>query len=99
MENGYWKKPPLLAEIFGSLSDGQFICANDIKLAMLLWTYCVQQSRFGDVLSAIKNNKSHCLKWQLGLKVDDMGIMRCYGRFLNQSILSYSLNVNTLIVH
>jgi len=42
------KKHPLLAEIFDSLSDGQFMCANDIKLAMLLWIYCIQQNRFGE---------------------------------------------------
>ena len=29
---------------------------------------------------------SHCLKWQLGLKIDDLGILRCYGRFLNATI-------------
>ena len=56
------KRYALLAEVFGSLSDGQFICATDIKLAMLLWIYCVHQNRFCDVLSAIKEDKSHCLK-------------------------------------
>ena len=80
------KRYALLAEVFSSLSDGQFICATDIKLAMLLWIYCVQQNRFCDVLSAIKEDKSHCLKRQLGLKIDDMGILRCYGRFLNATI-------------
>ena len=80
------KRYALLAEVFSSLSDGQFICATDIKLAMLLWIYCAQQNRFCNVLSAIKEDKSHCLKWQLGLKIDDMGILRCYGRFLNATI-------------
>ena len=47
-ENAYWKKIYLLAkvfsslsEVFSSLSDGQFMYATDIKLAMLLWIYCV----------------------------------------------------------
>ena len=54
---------------------------------MLLWIYCIQQNRFRDVLSAIEeNNKSHCLKQQLGLKIDDLGILRCYGRFLNTTL-------------
>ena len=39
--------------------------------------------RFCDVLSAIKENKFHCLKRQLGLKIDDMGLLRYYGRFSN----------------
>jgi len=38
------------------------------------------------VLRAIKENMSHCLKRQLGLKIDDLGILRCYGRFLNATI-------------
>ena len=38
------------------------------------------------MLSVIRENKSHCLKQQLCLKVDDMGVLRCYGRFLNATI-------------
>jgi len=38
------------------------------------------------VLRAIEENKSHCLKQQLGLKIDDLGILRCYGRVLNATI-------------
>ena len=63
-------KHSLLVEVFSSLSDGQFTCANEIKLAMLLCTYYVQQSRFSDVLFTIRENKSHCLKQQFSLKVD-----------------------------
>ena len=33
------KKHVLLAEVFNSLSDGHFVYANDITLAMLMWTY------------------------------------------------------------
>ena len=96
----------MLAEIFNSLSDGQFICANDIKLAMLLWIYCIQQNRFHDVLSAIEENKSHCLKQQLGLKIDDLGILRCYRRFLNTTLTEsakhpklHLLEENTLLAY
>ena len=38
------------------------------------------------MLSVIEENKSHCLKQQLGLKIDDLGILRCYGRFLNTTL-------------
>ena len=34
----------------------------------------------------IEENMSHCLKQQLGLKIDDMGIERCHGRFFNATI-------------
>jgi len=32
---------------------------------------------------SIEENKFHCLKQQLGLKIDDLGILRCSGRLLN----------------
>ena len=28
-------------------------------------------------------NRKHRLKRQLGLKIDDMGILRCHGRYIN----------------
>ena len=41
------------------------------------------KNRFCNVFYDIKEDKSHCFKQQLGLKINDMGILRCYGRFLN----------------
>ena len=89
----------LLAKVFSSLSNGQFICATDIKLAMLLCICCVQQNRFCDVLFAIKEEKFHCLKWQLGLKIDDMNILRCYRRFLNATMAEGSKHPKLLPIY
>ena len=56
------------------------------------------------MLSAIKEDKFLCLKLQLGPKIDDMGLLRWYGRFLNatmakvQSIRSYFLDEYTLLL-
>ena len=41
-------------------------------------------------------NRKHCLKRQLGLKIDDMGILRCHGRYLN-AIMSESAKYPKLL--
>ena len=45
---------------------------------------------------AIKEKSSHCLKQQLGLKVDKFGLIRCHERFLNTDITE---DVNYLKLH
>ena len=72
--------------MFNSITSGPSIYAADIKLASVLWVYCIQQNKFFDVVTAMKMKKKHCLKHQLGLEFDDHGILRCYGRFLNAEI-------------
>ena len=37
-------------------------------------------------LLLLRWEKNHCLKRQLGLKIDDEGILRCHGRYLNTTI-------------
>ena len=48
------RKYTLLGKVFKSLSDTQLIHSVDVKLAMLLWVYSVEQHGFQDVLLAIK---------------------------------------------
>ena len=72
---------PLLSFVFTTLSTGLPVNSNDLQLAKTLWTYHEQQSHFADVLSAIQTNSQHCLVKQLGLQADDLGIIRCHGRF------------------
>jgi len=59
------------------------ICSNDIKYSKLIWTYVIQQRKFSDVSQDIQRKLKNGLQKQLGLKLDEFGIMRCYGRFLN----------------
>ena len=80
------KNHVLVYKVFSLLSTDSFVCSEDIKLAANLWIYCIQQYWFKDVLIAIQMRKNHCLKRQLGLQIDDMGILRCHGRFLNATI-------------
>ena len=73
------EKHKLLMFVLNSVSNEISISAGDIKLAAMLWVYCIQQRKFSDVVLAIKMNKRHCLIQQLGLKFDDIGLLRCYG--------------------
>jgi len=56
------------------------------KNAMLVWIYVVQRRKFMDVICAIQKQKKHCLQQQLGLELDEMGIMRCHGRLTNADL-------------
>ena len=78
-------KHKLMAVVLESLSEG-FISRTEIKMASILWIYSVQQSYFNDVFLALKNNKKHCLQKQLGLKTNQFGILRCYGRYSNADV-------------
>ena len=80
------EKHRLLKYVFDSVSDGVSIHAKDIKLVSIVWVYYVQQRKFSDVVTAINMKRKHCLIHQLGLKFDDIGILRCYGRLLNAEI-------------
>ena len=82
--------------MFDRLSTNSFVYAEDIKLAANLWIYCIQQCKFKDVFVAVQMNRKHCLKRQLGLKIDDMGILRCHGRYLN-AIMSESAKYPKLL--
>ena len=86
-ENAYWKKLAMfcwLKYLVHYLMDSLY------ALLISSWLYCFGLTVFNRidfvVLSAIKKDKFHCLKWQLGLKIDDMDILRCYGRFLNATM-------------
>ena len=79
----FGKNHLLLHKIFNLLLTDSFVYAEDIKLAANLWIYCIQQCKFKDIFVAVQMNRKHRLKRQLGLQIDDMGILRCHGRYLN----------------
>ena len=80
------EKYKLLVLVFNSLSNEISISAGDIKLAAMVWVYCIQQRKLSDVVLAIKMKRKHCLIQQLGLKFDNVGLLRCYGRYLNAEV-------------
>jgi len=69
----------LLSFVLNSLSDGSSVCAGDLQVSTLLWVFVVQKQRFADVLIAVMKNRKHCLIHQLGLRLDEYGVLRCYG--------------------
>ena len=62
------------------------ITSKEIYLTCLLWVWFIQSSSFKDLFSALKENKNHSLKNQLRIRVDEFGILRCYGRYANADI-------------
>ena len=68
-----------------SLTDGYSVCTGDIKMAAILQVYTVQPYQFKVVFVAINKNRKHCLIQQLDL-VDELGMLRCYGGFLNVEV-------------
>ena len=92
----FGKNHLLLHKVFNLLLTDSFVHAEDIRLAANLWIYCIQQCKFKDIFFAVQMNRKHCLKKQLGLQIDDVGILRCHGRYLN-AIMSESAKYPKLL--
>ena len=78
-------KCKILKRVFNDMKTNS-IYSHKIKNAMLIWIYVIQRRRFPDVLKAIQKHHRNCLQQQLGLQVDDDGILRCHGRFANATM-------------
>ena len=76
----------LFIAIFDNLKQSNPITFQEIKLLSLLWISYIQHGQCPDVYIAIKNNKKDCLQKQLGLKITDFEILRCYGRYLHADL-------------
>ncbi|KAL9989289.1 hypothetical protein ACROYT_G003822 [Oculina patagonica] len=60
--------------------------AEEINQAKTMWERHVQNSSFASEIKAIKNNTRNNLKSQLGLNVDENGILRCHGRLIRENL-------------
>ena len=60
--------------------------AQEIAKAKLLWELAVQRHYYADVFDAIKNGSKNSFRDQLGLQIDDSGLLRCCGRFENANL-------------
>ena len=76
-------KHKLLIAIFDNLKQSNPITFQEIKLLSLLRISYIQHRQYPDVYIAINNNKKHRLQKQLGLKITQFEILRCYGRYLH----------------
>ena len=79
-------KKKLLTIVFDNLRERESITSQEIRTASFYWVSSVQHKQFGDVYTAIEKRKKHCLKMQLDLEIDDCGILRCHGRYLNSNL-------------
>jgi len=91
-------KNKLLEYVFANMA-ADSIYSTEIKSVILLWVFVVQHKRFPDVLVAIEKRRKNCLQRQSGLKLDDMGILRCYGRYMNNSLSEDTKNPKLLPRH
>lgn len=62
------------------------LTAEEIQEAENLWIIHIQRKNFSDVIDGLKKQKQTNLQRQLGLYVDDKGILRCRGRLENASL-------------
>ncbi len=60
--------------------------AEESNQAKTMWETHVQNSSFASEIKAIKNKARNNLKSQLGLKIDENGILRCHGRLIRENL-------------
>ena len=72
--------------IQGKLVREGILTADELIAAKNLWIQTIQKTHFMDVIVAIQENKENQLRSQLGIYMDDFGILRCAGRFVHMPI-------------
>ena len=58
----------------------------EIRAVTMFWIYIIQHRQFHGVFTAIRKIEVTCLQKQLGLQVDEFGMLRYFGRFQNADI-------------
>ncbi|XP_065886729.1 uncharacterized protein [Dysidea avara] len=62
------------------------LTAPEIKKAKELWDLHIQGKCFSDTIRMVKKGENCNLKQQLGLIIDEQGILRCKGRYQNSEL-------------
>ena len=62
------------------------IQASEMDNAEKLWLAHIQSLHHSDLLECIKGHKPHNLKTQLGVYIDEDGLLRCHGRIGNSDL-------------
>ncbi len=60
-----------------------FVTSQELSEAKLSWELALQRHWFKDAFRALTDGSKNNLVNQLGLQVDDSGLLRCHGRFEN----------------
>ena len=74
-----------LKKLLELLQSSGAIIASERKIARIYWNLSVQQTHFEEALQSLKTDEplKNKLVKQLGLKLDNFGLIRCHGRLIN----------------
>ena len=75
----------ILRKVFCDIKE-QSLYYAEIRAVTMFWIYIIQHQQFHGVFTAIRKNEVTCLQKQLGLQVDEFGMLRCFGHFQNADI-------------
>jgi len=73
-----------LEKVFNNVREGS-IYFNEIRNVTLLWLYVIQHREYSDVFIDIEKHQKNSVQQQLGIKIDDFGLLRCHGRRFNNA--------------
>ena len=61
------------------------LTAEEINQAKIMWEQYVQKTSIASEMNSIKNDTRNNLKNQLGLRIDENGILQCHGRVISDN--------------
>ena len=67
------------------------LTSEEISQAKVMWEKYVQKSAFTPEINAVKENSRNNLKNQLGLQLDENGVLRCHGRLICKNLPEYTV--------
>ena len=86
----------LIKQVFREHSSYATDQVHSVCMARILWEYAVQNRQYLNVLNDMRKGKRNNLQRQLGLQIDEWGLLRCYGRYSNAN-LSFNAKYPKLI--
>jgi hypothetical protein len=81
-----------LSTMLIGLSESAHSSASDLYLVKMEWVKVIQSNYFADVVKALTTNEKHALVGQLGLGLDEHGMIRSYSRYDNADMEEESRN-------
>ncbi|XP_062511855.1 uncharacterized protein LOC134187719 [Corticium candelabrum] len=86
----------LIKQVFREHSSYATDQVHSVCNARILWEYAVQNRQYINVLNDMRKGKRNNLQRQLGLQIDEWGLLRCHGRYSNAN-LSFNAKYPKLI--
>ncbi|XP_022796094.1 uncharacterized protein LOC111334569 [Stylophora pistillata] len=62
------------------------LTSDEISQAKVMWEKYVQKSAFTPEINTVKKNSRNNLTNQLGLQLDEHGVLRCHGRLISENL-------------